>query len=278
MSLESEFLLKIPPALPPKKFHHPSLAEALDEAIALLEAAIPANPNSAGNARHEREYARIVARYFQKLEKALPYARLASVYRESRRIREAESDDLIDPVLRAFAAEFLAEVTAQHVAVYLAGAAEVTSWGKTLRGLPIIDEGPPMGQAVGYAREHCATLVTRMDDESRRLIAQTVSDAIKNKRGVDGLAQDIRARFQDMSTVRSKVIARTETCDALQQAFVDRSEAIGVTGKEWVVTVPCEICAVNEGVVRPVGGWFPSGHARPPAHPNCRCALAPVML
>jgi len=54
---------------------------------------------------------------------------------------------------------------------------------------------------------------------------------------------------------------------------------MGVTGKEWVATDPCPICEENEveGVV-PIDHIFSSGDARPPAHPNCRCALAPAML
>jgi hypothetical protein len=75
------------------------------------------------------------------------------------------------------------------------------------------------------------------------------------------------------------MIARTETADALEQAFMDRSKAMGVTGKEWITHDPCPICEENgaEGVV-PIDHIFSSGDERPPAHPNCRCALAPVMI
>jgi len=74
------------------------------------------------------------------------------------------------------------------------------------------------------------------------------------------------------------MIARTESADALEQAFMDRAGDMGINGKEWVTFDPCEICEANEaeGVV-PLDHVFSSGDLRPPAHPNCRCALAPVM-
>ena len=118
-----------------------------------------------------------------------------------------------------------------------------------------------------------------MEEESKRLIAQIVSDGIENKRGIDGLARDIRGEFLDMAKTRSQVIARTEACDALEQAFMDRAQDMGITGKEWVVTEPCDICRANgEAGAIGINEDFPSGDSRPPAHPNCRCALAPVML
>jgi len=82
-----------------------------------------------------------------------------------------------------------------------------------------------------------------------------------------------------MSKVRAETIARTETCDALESAFMDRAKDMGVTGKEWIVTDPCPICQANgDAGAIPLNDVFPSGDMRPPAHPNCRCALAPVML
>jgi len=265
----------------------------LDEIIQLAEAQVPANPASPDNERLERKYARLMAGYFKQLEQAFPYDKLAELYykyvavesrlsRIWRRIVEAgpisDVNAFMDPLLRAFSNRLLTDVIGQHVAIYLAGSAQMTFWGRTKGGIPIAYEGPPIQQAISYAQKHCATLVTQMGEESKRLIAQTVSDGIANKRGIDGLARDIRRQFTDMRKVRSQTIARTESCDALQSAFVDRSKDMGVTGKEWVVTDPCPICQQNAGIVVPLDGVFPSGDSRPPAHPRCRCALAPAMI
>jgi hypothetical protein len=47
---------------------------------------------------------------------------------------------------------------------------------------------------------------------------------------------------------------------------------------EWAALEPCDICEVNEGQVVNLGQPFNSGDYQPPAHPNCRCALLPVVL
>jgi hypothetical protein len=50
---------------------------------------------------------------------------------------------------------------------------------------------------------------------------------------------------------------------------------------EWIAATatgdePCPDCEDNmlNGPQRP-GGDFPTGHVHPPAHPGCRCLLAP---
>ena len=136
-----------------------------------------------------------------------------------------------------------------------------------------------MQQAMNYAQNRTATLIKGLNDETRDLMRQTIEKAVKEKRGIDGLARDLRKTFDDMTKVRSQVIARTETCDALENAFMDRAKDMGVSGKEWIVTDPCPICEDNgnAGAIA-LNDTFPSGDLRPPAHPNCRCALAPVML
>jgi len=182
-------------------------------------------------------------------------------------------DGLLDPLLRIFQGNLLARLNGHIAIVYIEGSAQMTKWA----GLPF--EGPPMQQALDYASKHCGALVTKMDEETKKQLAKIISEGIENKRGVDGIARDIRAQFQDMSRARAQVISRTETCDALEQAFMDRAEEMGITGKEWMTFEPCDICAGNgaEGIV-PLDHIFSSGDERPPAHPACRCALAPARL
>jgi len=192
-------------------------------------------------------------------------------------------DSILDPLLRIFQGNLLTRLNGHIAMVYLAGSAEMVEYGKTKGGKPIYFEGPPMQQAIDYAAKHCATLVTGIDDETKKRLAQIIADGIENKRGVPGIARDIRAQFQDMSRYRAKLISQNETADALQQAFMDRAEAMGIEGKEWITAGDekvCEICGGNEaeGVI-PLHQPFSSGDMRPPGHPGgCRCALAPAML
>ena len=192
----------------------------------------------------------------------------------------ADINDFIDPILALFTNDLTYRLNGYLATVYLRGSAQMIQWGRTkTTDMPIYYEGPPMQDAINYAREHTASLVKGLNDETRAQIQEVIENAIKEKRGIDGLSRDLRQVFDDMSMNRSQVIARTETCDALESAFMDRSRDLGVTGKEWIVTDPCDICQANgdAGAIG-INETFPSGDMRPPQHPNCRCALAPVML
>jgi len=255
------------------------LAE-LDEIINLLEAEIPANIQSPENQRLEKRLQRDLANYFKSLADAFPYDQVDQLYYKY--VKEqlgSETRDMLDPLLAAFSSDLSFRLNGFMVTAYLKGSAEMITWGRTKGGIPIAYEGPPIEQAISYAERHCAMLVTQMDVQTKHRLAQVVSEGIKNKRGVPGLARDIRGEFRHMRRYRAEMIARTETNDALSQAFMDRAHDMKIEGKEWVTAAPCEICAENEaeGVV-PIDHVFSSGHERPPAHPNCRCALAPARL
>ena len=254
---------------------------ALGELIEIVEARIPANLNSPKYARAEGRIERIVRQYFEALEDYLSDEQWANAY--YRHVESATSDmeDFLDPILRTLSVRLRADLVGELTDVYLSGSAEMIVWGKTAGGKAIAYEGPPVQQAIAYAERHGAQLVTRMDEETKRRLAKVVSDGIQNKRGIDGIARDLRGTFDDMSRYRSKLIAKTETADALGQAFEDRGKELGITHKEWVTVGDDRVsdgCAENEAAgVIPFNQPFPSGDMRPPRFPGCRCASAPSM-
>ena len=79
------------------------------------------------------------------------------------------------------------------------------------------------------------------------------------------------------SPARALSIAITEQNRAISYATATRYRDAGLQQMEWLVFDPCKICAQNANQVVNIGQFFPSGDQRPPAHPNCRCALAPVI-
>ena len=166
--------------------------------------------------------------------------------------------------------------------MYVSGNVEMITWGKTKGGVPIAYEGPPISQAVGWAKKRGAELVTQMDTETKRRLGKVISDGISNKRGVQGIARDLRGTFDNMTKYRSELIAKTETRNALFEASQDRMEDMGITGKEWVLGSGglegnCAQCRGNaaEGII-PVTRSFstPQGSI----HPGCTCAIAPAKL
>lgn len=253
----------------------------LDELINLLEAKIPANPNSLANRKLAKGLERELAKYFRALQDAFPFDQLDQLYYKY--VKESlgpETGNMLDSLLAAFDVTLTTQVDGRLAETYISGSAEMVSWGRTKGGVPIAYEGPPISQAVNWAAEHGAALVTQMDEETKRRLAQVVSDGVANKRGIPGLSRDIRREFSDMSRYRSVSIARTETASALSRASLDRMEDMGIDGKEWIPGgEPCEICQENAAVgVIGAKDAFPSGDDAPPAHPNCECAVAPAKL
>jgi len=190
---------------------------------------------------------------------------------------EDDIKDMLDPLLRTFGSILQAEVQAELVTAYMQGSAEMITWGKTKAGIPIAFEGPPVTEAIEYARTWSGVLVKRMNEETVNRLAQVIGDGIQNKRGIPGLTRDLKKEFTDMSRYRAETIARTETNNALSQAFLDRGKEMDIEAKEWIVTDPCPICEENaaEGI-KPLDHVFSSGQTRPPAHPRCLCSLAPA--
>ena len=190
--------------------------------------------------------------------------------------------NVLDPLLASFDETLETTISGHLTETYVSGQAEMITWGKTKAGVPIAYEGPPVSQAVDFAKKRGATLVKGMNEETKKRLAHTISQGIENKRGIPGLARDIRTTFADMSKHRSELIARTETAEALSQASLDNMEAMGIDGKEWITVGDDDVsddCRGNEseGVI-PVGQTFSGGVSAPPQHPDCRCALAPARL
>ena len=188
----------------------------------------------------------------------------------------------LNPLLSAFGENLATELSGQLATVYLSGQTEMITWGKTKGGIPIAYEGPPPSQAIKWAEKQGARLVTQMDEETQRRLAHTISQGIENKRGIPGLAKDIRADFTDMTKYRSELIARTETANALSTSSLDAMEDMGIDGKEWVTAGDDRVsdeCSGNEaeGVI-PVDQSFSGGVMAPPQHPDCRCTIAPSRL
>jgi SPP1 gp7 family putative phage head morphogenesis protein len=77
---------------------------------------------------------------------------------------------------------------------------------------------------------------------------------------------------------RALTIAITEQNRAMSLASLYTYQEAQVEQVEWNAVQPCDICAPNDGQVVTLGEAFESGDTQPPAHPNCRCALLPVIL
>ena len=257
---------------------------------------LPANPGAKQNEKLQNQLERGLKRYFNLLSVDIPERQIEELY--NRKMTESlvegyvepsvyqEAYTVIEPLIASHRAELRAIVTGHLVKAFIQGDAQLVQWGTTkVTNKPIYYEGPPMQEAVNFARFSGSRLITQMDEATQDRLANIIAEGIQNKRGIPGLISDLKKEcrnmgYNPMGTSRATMIARTETCDALQASFVERAYAMGVTGKEWVASYgACDACHANanDGVI-PLYSTFSSGDERPPQHPNCMCALAPVMM
>lgn len=121
--------------------------------------------------------------------------------------------------------------------------AQITIKGLNKSGIESIGSALAESVALGYS-----------NTKASKLIQKTVSDP-----------------------ARALSIAITEQSRAINMATAERYQQAGLDEMEWLTSDPCPICAPNSGQVVRIGGTFNSGNQKPPAHPNCRCALLPVI-
>jgi SPP1 gp7 family putative phage head morphogenesis protein len=110
-------------------------------------------------------------------------------------------------------------------------------------------------------------------------LAAQLAESLRDGWSVDRLARELRHVLDDEST--ADMVATTETARAQSQASMAYYQAAGVDGVEWwtAPTDACPICLGNaaDGPIRR-GQTFTSGEDAPPAHPRCRCTVAPATL
>lgn len=150
------------------------------------------------------------------------------------------------------------------------------------------DGGDTVGKVVGAFDVENEYVQLVLKDLAKRVkgIDETTQEEIQNvigQMGREGLSVDqAQARLLEMAEInsasRAEMIARTESAHAYSAGSVAYYKESGVVGGlEWLTTDPCEICAPLSGATAELGKQFTGGFDHPPAHPNCRCAVAPIL-
>jgi hypothetical protein len=86
--------------------------------------------------------------------------------------------------------------------------------------------------------------------------------------------KDLRMDPQTWATT----VARTETARATSTAQRESLYDLGLKTWQWLAQFSaCDECDDNADEILAIGDDFPSGDDEPPAHPNCRCVVLPVM-
>ena len=107
-------------------------------------------------------------------------------------------------------------------------------------------------------------------------IGNSIADSIAAGDSPAKAAKALADKISDPA--RALTIAITELNRATSAGSLDTYEAAEVEEVQWAALEPCDICEQNDGQVVKLGQPFDSGDYQPPAHPNCRCALLPVII
>lgn len=140
-------------------------------------------------------------------------------------------------------------------------------------------------KAIGWAAQRAADLIKtdgtggELVDATRALIRATIEQATREGWSTQQLAKALREHYA-FSPQRAQVIARTELAMAESQGNLQAYIASGVVQKKrWILDPdPCPVCIANaaQGEI-PLLQAFQGGVMTAPQHPNCRCAIAPVI-
>lgn len=136
--------------------------------------------------------------------------------------------------------------------------------------------------ALAWAKDHAADLVTEVSDATRADIKAAMEDLFAGEATPEELSDELLDIIGDAD--RAELIAQTETMAAsnggVQEAWSQAVDAGLLTGNEervWIVTPDetlCPICEALDGQTAPIDGEFESDgetYDGAPAHPRCRC-------
>jgi len=134
-----------------------------------------------------------------------------------------------------------------------------------------LDHGAPSGPGLSDGA------VMAIAQELAGHVAEPLHRRLTNVVTAEDPSNDVNAAFREWRGARLE----RSVGDAAHEAF--NAAVVGITGDghlRWVpagAPAPCPDCADNglEGPLK-AGSTFPTGHAAPPAHAGCRCAIVPT--
>ncbi len=115
-------------------------------------------------------------------------------------------------------------------------------------------------------------------DSTREMIRGDVTEALESGATTDELAAKLADSYA-FSDTRAEMIARTEIAKAdVQGSMILYRESGVVESKQWIVGDGCcDDCQAMDRQVVGIDEEFSDGSDGPPAHPQCRCDVIPIV-
>jgi hypothetical protein len=212
--------------------------------------------------------------------------------RQATKLAKAEADDVVDEatlrdLIRAVEADPWNEANREALRAALRDLADYASREATRKVMEAVgaDDAATIASltqaseaAIAWADARVGNLITQTSETTQNLVNQLASNAIESGLTNAELATRLDGAFL-FGEDRSLLIAQTELQFAANHGALAGYKASGVVdGKEWFGEDPCDDCEANieDGVIG-LDEDFSSGDPAPPAHPRCKCSIAPAV-
>lgn len=128
-------------------------------------------------------------------------------------------------------------------------------------------------------RDESMEFASYVNETTKKKLKKTLGEGITAGEGVSELSDRVTTVFKTRLKYESERIARTEVMKASNSAELESYKQSGVIEKkEWLAEPDaCEVCSNLNGEVVGLKKSFSEGFDYPPAHPNCRCTILPVI-
>jgi len=112
------------------------------------------------------------------------------------------------------------------------------------------------------------------DDSIKKSLLQIMTDDIRQGKGTNEIARDIRNSILDIGMNRSKTIARTEIAFSYNSAIAKTYQDADINKWQWLSAMgetTCQECSSRHG------NQYDWSDEQPPIHPNCLCTIYPIV-
>lgn len=136
-------------------------------------------------------------------------------------------------------------------------------------------DNPFVQEVLAELAEQVVGIVETTKQEIQALVGRQADEGWS----IDQLADEIAKLAETSAPRRATLIAKTETANAYTKGSLAAWRESGVVGRlEWLTASDevCDICDPLNGTTTALGETF-AGGLMVPAHPGCRCALAPIV-
>ncbi len=245
-----------------------------------------------------------IARLFDSYAEGLP-ALIAMALREG---GEANAQQALLLALQAAGDEFTSALIGSSeepgplLAAFLAGSVrgdELLTQARPAKASLTIDWSLVHQAALDWARRYTGDLIRGINETTLDVFREAIGDWIDRGGSLEDLAKFIEGKLPETdipsgwtpgkvrwatSRERARLIAQTETTRAFAEGSIARWEQAGVTQGRWRTNndeLVCALCGRLNNVIGDLReGWSDPSTGqlyRPPAHPGCRCPIAPMV-